>query len=56
MENPFFVARQKTIVAIVVGNGKVHNLPNMGARFEFFLLKAPNPSSFPLKLKQPCSR
>jgi hypothetical protein len=52
----FFVATQKTIIATLLKMGRCTILPNMGPRFEFFLLKAPNPSSFPLKLKQPCLR
>jgi hypothetical protein len=32
----FFVATQKTIVAIVVGNGKMHNPAKYGAKIRIF--------------------
>jgi hypothetical protein len=36
MENPFFVARQKAIVATVVGNGMMHNPAKYRAKIRMF--------------------
>jgi hypothetical protein len=43
IENPFFVARQKTIVATVVGNGKMHNPTKYGAKIQIFPFESPKP-------------
>jgi hypothetical protein len=43
MENPFFVARQKTIVAIVFGKGKMHNPTKYGAKIRIFPFEIPKP-------------
>jgi hypothetical protein len=43
MENPFFVARPKTIVATVVGNGKMHNPTEYGAKIQNFPFESPKP-------------
>jgi hypothetical protein len=43
MENPFFVARQKTIVATVVENGKMHNPTKYRAMIRIFPFEMPKP-------------
>jgi hypothetical protein len=39
----FFVARQKTIVATVVGNGKIYNPTKYGAKIRIFPFESPKP-------------
>jgi hypothetical protein len=43
MENPFFVERQKTVVAIIVGNGKIHNPTKYGTKIRVFSFESPKP-------------
>jgi hypothetical protein len=43
MENPFFVARQKTIAATVVGNGKMHNPTKYRAKIQIFPFESLKP-------------
>jgi hypothetical protein len=43
MENPLFVARQKTIVPTIVGNGKMHNPTKYGAKIRIFPFESPKP-------------
>jgi hypothetical protein len=39
----FFVARQKTVVATVVGNGKMQNPTKYGAKIQIFPFENPKP-------------